>query len=142
MNTHPQHTAGDDLAREPGSLLRLKYPARVEKGREVGGGFASPAGAVFGAFRFKLKCSGTPALVLVGDGFGWDHVSMSLAVNRCPTWAEMCELKELFFEPDAWVLQFHPPVSENINNHEYCLHLWHPQRDEIPTPPPITVGLK
>lgn len=27
---------------------------------------------------------------------GWDHVSVSLP-NRCPTWEEMCKVKDLFF---------------------------------------------
>lgn len=40
---------------------------------------------------------------------------------------------------DERVMQFHPPKSEYINNHPYCLHLWKPVDTEIPHPPMICV---
>lgn len=64
----------------------------------------------------------------------WDHVSVSL-VGRCPTWDEMCYVKSLFFRGDEWVFQLHPPATENINIHEFCLHLWRPTQQEFPKPP-------
>lgn len=54
---------------------------------------------------------------------GWEHVSVSLA-QRCPTWDEMCRIKDIFWIEDECVVQFRPPRSEYINNHPYCLHLW------------------
>jgi hypothetical protein len=73
-------------------------------------------------------------------GNRWDHVSVSLP-DRCPTWEEMCFIKELFFFPNEPAMQLHP-VAEYINNHPYCLHLWRPLDQKIPLPPSILVGLK
>ena len=58
----------------------------------------------------------------------------------CPTWDEMCAIKDMFFGEDERVMQFHPPKSEYINNHPYCLHLWRPIDAEIPRPPAFMVG--
>jgi hypothetical protein len=79
--------------------------------------------------------------VICSDGMGWDHVSVSTP-TRCPTWEEMCFIKELFFRDDEWVMQLHPAKAENISYHPFCLHLWRPQAAAIPLPPPETVGPK
>lgn len=98
----------------------------------------------------------------VSDGEGWEHVSISLikeeyiltgngrrigqkrklSVDRCPTWEEMCWIKDLFWDEDETVTQFHPPKSKYVNMHKYCLHLWKPVNFEIPVPDSILVGLK
>lgn len=78
--------------------------------------------------------------VIASDGGGWDHVSVSL-IDRCPTWDEMCFVKDFFFEPEETVVQYHPKASEYVNCHPYCLHLWRPNDGrEIITPPTIYVG--
>jgi len=77
--------------------------------------------------------------VIASDGGGWDHVSVSLP-DRCPTWAEMCYVKQAFFQSKEWALQYHPASQDNINCHPYCLHLWRPQNIEIPQPPWWMVG--
>ena len=79
--------------------------------------------------------------VIASWGAGWDHVSVSL-VDRCPTWEEMCWIKDLFFEPEECVMQLHPPKSRYVNCHPYCLHLWKPHRHTIPLPPTEFVGVK
>lgn len=53
----------------------------------------------------------------------WEHVSVSLP-HRCPTWEEMCYIKELFWSVSETVIQFHPKKSEYKNDHQFCLHLW------------------
>ncbi len=58
-----------------------------------------------------------------GDGRRWLHVSASHK-NRPPTWDKMCEVKRLFIGPDLRAIQVHPPASEYVNIHPYCLHLW------------------
>src|SRR5262245_4071443 len=78
-------------------------------------------------------------LVVVSNGLGWDHVSASLK-DRCPTWEEMSLIRDICFEPDECVMQLHVPVTEHINHHPYCLHLWRPQKAEIPRPPGWMVG--
>jgi hypothetical protein len=64
---------------------------------------------------------------------GWEHVSVS-AENRIPTWAEMCMIKDLFWDKEECVVQFHPPKSQYVNCHPYVLHLWKPPFD-VPLPP-------
>jgi hypothetical protein len=76
-----------------------------------------------------------------GKGILWDHVSVSCP-DRCPTWEEMCFIKDMFFEESEWTMQLHPPKFENINCHPYCLHLWRPHKEAIPLPPSITVAPK
>lgn len=82
---------------------------------------------------------------IASKGGGWDHVSVSIKsdvrkVDRCPTWEEMCFLKDLFFDKDKVVMQLHPAENDYVNNHPHCLHLWRPQNAVIPTPDPIMVG--
>lgn len=78
--------------------------------------------------------------VIASDGMGWRHVSVSTN-GRCPTWPEMCFIKDMFWTEDECVIQYHPPKSEYINNHPYCLHLWQPIDVVLPMPDTIMVGI-
>ncbi len=71
----------------------------------------------------------------------WEHVSVSLS-DRCLTWEEMCFIKDVFWEEGDAVVQYHPPKSDYVNNHDYTLHLWRPLNGSIPMPDPIMVGFK
>ena len=87
---------------------------------------------------FKVYVQGRSFFVIASDGGGWDHVSVSPGNPKrkaCPTWDEMCAIKDMFFEEEETVVQYHPPKSDYVNNHPYCLHLWRPQNQEIPRPP-------
>lgn len=77
--------------------------------------------------------------VIVSDGDGWDHVSVSLE-DRCPTWEEMCVVKDIFFGPEEVAMQLHPAKPDYVNCHRHCLHLWRPQNRSIPMPPTYMVG--
>ena len=79
--------------------------------------------------------------VIASDGMGWEHVSVSLP-SRTPTWDEMCFIKEMFWDDEDLVVQYHPPKSEHVNCHPYCLHLWRPIGREMPAPESILVGPK
>lgn len=94
---------------------------------------------ICGVFKIKLDRT-TPVMTCIAstDG-GWDHVSVSNKKGRCPTWDEMKCIKELFFKPDEWAIQYNPPPDENISRHNYVLHLWRPQQSELPVPPRIFV---
>lgn len=92
-----------------------------------------------GAFTIRLK-HGQSVGVIATDQYGWEHVSAS-RMDRCPTWDEMCQVKDLFWDAEDCVIQYHPPKSEYINNHPYCLHLWRPIGVELPRPPSILVGI-
>lgn len=76
--------------------------------------------------------------VVFSWGGGWDHVSVSLP-NRCPTWEEMCAVKDVFFREDECCVEYHPRKADYVNNHPYCLHIWRPQLAELPVPPRIMV---
>lgn len=107
-----------------------------------------------GKFLIPVNVSGTLHFrCIASDGDGWEHVSVTLVhvangreksdVNRCPTWGEMCKVKEWFWGMEDCVVQYHPPASEYVNNHPFCLHLWRPTDGrEIPRPPSIMVGVK
>ena len=82
---------------------------------------------------------------MISDGEGFEHVSVTLSspkriVDRCPTWAEMCFVKELFWKDDETVIQYHPPKSQNVSTHPYCLHLWKPIGVDLPMPNPEMIG--
>lgn len=74
-------------------------------------------------------------------GAGFEHCSVSLP-NRCPSWEQMCAIKELFWRDDETCMELHPAKENYVNNHPYCLHIWKPINKEIPLPPSIMVGFK
>ena len=80
-----------------------------------------------------------PARVIGSWSCWWDHVSVSFS-NRMPTWDEMAEIKRMFFKPDEVCIEYHPAETEYVNFHNYCLHIWRPQRADIPIPPSWMVG--
>ena len=98
----------------------------VEKYREKEGFFATKEGDRHGRFFIPLYGYGSLKLQILSSGEQdpeWEHVSVSLE-KRCPNWKEMCLVKDLFWDESECVIQFHPPRSEYVNNHPFCLHLW------------------
>lgn len=82
--------------------------------------------------------------VIWSYGGSWEHVSID-GKKRMPTWEEMCELKDMFFNDDECCVQYHPPKSEYVNNIPYCLHIWKPIEQysgKFPMPPSMFVGMK
>lgn len=80
-------------------------------------------------------------LVIASDCAGWEHVSISFQ-NRTPTWAEMCKVKDIFWDKEDCIIQFHPPESDYVSFAKHCLHLWRPVDQVIPRPPTWMVGPK
>lgn len=83
--------------------------------------------------------------VIASNGGGWEHASIQVAekekkTHRCPTWEEMCYIKEMFWEDEDCVVQYHPKKSEYVNCHPFVLHLWRPTNQELPQPPKKMVG--
>lgn len=93
---------------------------------------------------FRLVLDGKLVRCLASDGGGWQHVSVSVErEDKPPTWAIMCKVKDLFWEAEDWVVQFHPAKSQYVNFHSGCLHLWRYTGGgpfQIPTPHAIMVG--
>lgn len=102
--------------------MKEQLPTKVEECR-IDGPECTRSGA------FIVKCGSSRLKIICSDGWGWDHVSVSTH-TRCPTWEEMCFVKDLFFEADEVVMQLHPAKSSYVNHHDFCLHLWRPQTDE------------
>jgi hypothetical protein len=110
------------------------------------GAWGTAPGAPHGAFFVPTRLGHPPLKIIATNGMHgdpihecWEHVSVSLP-DRCPTWEEMARVKALFWEPADCVVQFHPPESEYVNHHPFCLHLWRPIGEQIKTPPAIFIG--
>ena len=77
-----------------------------------------------------------------GDAeYPWEHVSVSLE-HRTPNWPEMQFVKEMFWDDDECVVQFHPTKDNYVNNHPYVLHMWKCLNAAFPVPPSILVGIQ
>lgn len=114
--------------------MRDPFPPEVEAARVLNGRYGSKPGSPEGAFLLVLeKGARSYHKVIASTGLGWDHVSVS--TTRLPTWGEMCRIKDLFFEPEECVVQYHPPESEYVRNHPHVLHLWRWQGGPFPMPP-------
>lgn len=94
---------------------------------------------------FIIPCDGVYLRVISsGEATGasgvecWEHVSVSLP-SRCPTWSEMCFVKELFWGENETVLQFHPARKQYVNIHEFVLHLWKKDGTDHELPPRMAV---
>lgn len=115
-----------------------KYRQRQDEKRIYGANGDSGNGI------FKVFVNGKSFYIVASNGGGWEHVSVSPCNRKrqtCPTWDEMCAIKDLFFDEEETVVQYHPPKSDYVNMHPYCLHLWRPIGREIPRPPSIFVGI-
>lgn len=84
----------------------------------------------------------TKATIFWSWGAGWEHVSVRPMNDTMPTWDDMCLIKDMFWDEEDCVVQYHPPKSEYVNNLDNCLHLWKPIDQEMPMPPSILIGLK
>ena len=72
--------------------------------------------------------SWTGSVIWGSDEDGWEHVSVApYDRNITPSWDDMCRLKDIFFEDEEVVLQFHPRKSHYVNIVNNCLHLWRPK---------------
>jgi hypothetical protein len=91
-----------------------------------------------GAFIIPMP-KGRKMRTIAGDGLGWEHVSVSFH-DRCPTCEEMHKVKQLFWDDDDCVVQYHPPQSDYVSHHPFCLHLWRPIGVDLPRPPSWMVG--
>lgn len=63
---------------------------------------------------------------------GWEHVSVSPYNGKTPSWDDMCEIKDMFWNDEEAVIQIHPKKSEYVNLLDNCLHLWRHKEMELP----------
>jgi len=128
--------------------MAFKVP---EDARRTSGPMATmPGEGLYGLFVVPAPTPGWELFIIAVTGAepgacGWDHVSVharstSKAQMRVPTWREMCLVKDLFWDEDDVVVQFHPAKRDYVNCHPAVLHLWRPVTGEFPVPPSHLVG--
>lgn len=104
--------------------------------------YGTKPSAGFNGF-FCMILNGLRVKCIASDGGGWRHVSVSIqGSNLPPSWSIMCKVKNLFWEPTDWVVQFHPAESDYVDLHPGVLHLWQPLNAELPKPNRLMVGPK
>jgi hypothetical protein len=124
----------------------MRFAEKLEEYRIRVGRYASNPREPFGAFELPGPC-GERLTIIACDGdvkgelSGWEHVSVSTR-RRIPNWTEMCFVKDLFWQLEECVVQYHPPHSQYVNNYSRVLHLWRPRDGVFPMPPSILVGVK
>jgi len=129
-----------------GEIMSFHAPNKY-RFKKQGHPYTSNDGDNFGAFFVPFDGRGLKVIATDGKGITgkdkieWEHVSVSLS-NRCPNWKEMSFLKDLFWDSEDLVVQFHPPKSQYVNQHPFTLHLWRPVGIKIPLPPQIFVGVQ
>jgi len=104
----------------------------------------------YGVFHIPISTRMTAQVVVDGGAVsGWEHVSVSIRCmlmdgsvqSRTPTWREMCRIKDMFWDAEDVVVQYHPPAANYVNNHPHVLHLWRPLKEAIPMPPTLLIGI-
>lgn len=105
----------------------------------------SKAGDPFGYFLVPAKYALKRKLMIIAtDGAPdteWEHASVSLPdfPRLCPSWDEMCLVKDLFWDDSECVVQFHPPKQDYVNIHPGVLHLWRWRNGMYVLPPKVCV---
>ncbi len=126
--------------------MRKMLSQRLEDGRVRDGPDASdPSWGAYGKFFVQGPCGEQLCIIASAAddddhlAQGWQHCSVSTA-RRIPNWIEMCFVKNLFWDEEECVVQFHPPRGDYVNYHPRTLHLWRNKRVEFPRPPTVLVG--
>lgn len=112
---------------------------------------SAPQAGQYGAFMLPSPEPGWLLAIVADDGtdadvpesIGWEHVSVNAIrgkKSRVPTWREMSYVKDLFWDDEDVVVQFHPRRSEYVNQHPNVLHLWRSATQPFPTPHRSLVG--
>jgi hypothetical protein len=127
-----------NLTWPPIDRFRQKDPETL---KYLGG---NPGGPSSGFFNINGP-KGRPLRVMASSGHGWDHVSVGAHLFT-PGWDEMEFIKRLFFKPEEYCFQAHPPLKEYITgdypggNSLFVLHIWRPTEQDFPKPPSWMVG--
>ena len=90
----------------------------------------------FGYFLIPSRNGRKLNVIVAPSDAEWQHVSVSVykKPTSIPSWNEMCQIKDMFFDEEDVVVQFHPKKSSYVNVHSGCLHLWKLNQGEFPTP--------
>lgn len=72
--------------------------------------------------RYYDKQTGKFLRFIFSYQMGWEHLSVSTP-SKCPTWEQMCMMKDIFWNKDECCVEYHPKEEDYVNNHPYCLHI-------------------
>lgn len=105
-----------------------------------------PSSSEGGAFELPIR-DGVVAVCIASSGAVWEHVSLRIIetfhpqpLEATPTWDQMEAVKNVFWDAEDCVIQYHPPKSLYVNNHTNVLHLWRKVGFDMPMPDPGLVG--
>lgn len=94
-------------------------------------------------FFILVRERGRPLYCVSSDGAEWEHVSVSTKYpSKVPSWEDMCYIKNIFWDDEDCIVQYHPRKSDYVNNAKNCLHLWRPTTIKLPEPHYSLVGIK
>jgi len=126
--------------------MRLPMREDLERARLVAGApskYCTKPGDPFGMFAVRGPIN-RALLIVLGNGNGWEHASVSVKEKRgrgrakLPCWAEMDFIKRMIWDDREAVMQLHVPrdthVSPGSDHGIEVLHLWKPTDAEIPLP--------
>lgn len=132
-----------------------EFTQEIEQYRVKEAGMPPPGSGRHGVFAIPINSPiNTVAYCIATEGMKneaeWEHVSVSIAfrniagneMKRTPRWEEMEAIKQLFWEDEECVIQYHPPRSVYINDCNFCLHMWKPWGDNVKMPATNMVGFK
>lgn len=126
-------------------ILKDKFHVPEAYRIEPPAGLPNPVGTNNGYFMIPVGNKDNMQLCcLASDGLGWDHVSVQVlekGKEKIPSWEVMEFVRQIFWGPDATVVQIHPPNDDYVNNHPCVLHLWRWQGEMTHRPPSELVGL-
>ena len=124
-------------------MMTFDRAEKFRQHRPVGIMPATKTGNPFGVFIMGVPGQSQIRMIACDSvETGWDHVSVSkLVIGKngkahavTPTWEEMCVIKDLFWDENDCVVQFHPPKQDYVNTHNNCLHLWKKVGENFETP--------
>lgn len=88
---------------------------------------------------FRIPYENITINLIVSDGKGWDHASVSISdkphknPRRLPNWNEMEYVKNIVWDKEETTVQFHPKESE-YRTIGPVLHIWKKQGHEYELP--------
>jgi hypothetical protein len=124
--------------------------------RVIDGTYKTRPGDRFGAFVVPVNSQMKLVIIATAaeshpdtppETWWWEHASVHMEERqkngqwreRTPNWKLMCLVKDLFWDEDEMVVQFHPARKDYVNNHSTTLHLWRNSRENFPRPPKMCV---
>lgn len=92
-----------------------------------------PEGIVF-RYRYVSLRGKRSLKVAASTNDGWDHVAISCG-SGLPSWRQIDAVQNFLMRPHEWLIQLFAPHEHQDLGEPTTLHLWRPQKTEIPLPP-------